>query len=396
VADLAVQLGNDKLAFEALEFRRGIAIAETEPRRTGSARADPAAGVHYFAVSVFAEHGMFAALRTADGSHRVLRIDMERDRLNALVMRIDPTTWRQSPFRPAFSPRPELSVLMQLLEGALATGAIRQGDHVCVSLDHPLHTMPVHYLELGGTLAVEQLSFSRVASYEDMRRIAAAEPSPVNAIAAVFISPSDATDRENDRKSFQTSIMPIQPRVRAVVEGGAADQNAVLDVLQWNDLVHLHAHGYFPEVPPDTTVDTIREAGILVASEGRLPSRSHPERSLLSPRDLLDASDVAAKYVSLAACVSGLGRPGRGGDMLGLEFAFRLRGTEAVIASHWHIEAQLAAEFYSAYYQFWLIDGVSKATAWREATLKMISTGHSGSVVDTCGKCAFSLFGDWR
>jgi hypothetical protein len=396
IADLAVQFEEHGLAFEALEFRRGIAVVESDLRRKASGKADQSAGVHYFAVSVFPEHGIFAALRTADGTTGVLRVDIEHDGLDALVIHIDPRTWPQRLLRPAWSPRAELAALMQPLERAFAAGAIRQDDHVTVALDHPLHTVPIHYLQLGDDLAVRRLSFSRVASFEDMRRIAATEPSPVTTVATVFIPTRDAADTAGDTKAFQSSIAPVRHLVHATVEGEAADRDAVIEALRANDLVHLHAHGYFPEVPPDITIDTIRQAGILVASEGRLPSRSHPEESLLSPRDLLEASGITAKYVSLAACVSGLGRPGRGGDMLGLEFAFRLGGVESVVASHWHVETRLAAAFYAAYYRSWLIDGRPKAAAWRNVTLQLIDERHGRSIVEACAQCAFSLFGDWR
>jgi hypothetical protein len=67
-----------------------------------------------------------------------------------------------------------------------------------------------------------------------------------------------------------------------------------------------------------------------------------------------------------------------------------------VIASHWDVETRLAAAFYAAYYQGWLVDGMPKGVAWRNATLKLIDDNRDGSIVKACAQCAFSLFGDWR
>ena len=397
LADLAARLEKHELAFEALEFRRGIAIVENDLRHRNSERVEVPAGVHYLAVSVFAEHGTFTALRCADGCHQVRRIALGWDRINTLVLNIDPESWLPRLFRPAQSPRQELTALVELLDEAFTTGRIRRDDHIAVALDHPLHAVPIHYLGVGGAaLAVELLSFSRVASYDDVRRIAAMTPAACNKAGVIFVPPGDADDMAADTKAFGRSIEPLQSRLHTRLEGIDADRDAVRDALLSNDVIHFHAHGWFREARPETTVDAVRESGLLIASDGYLPRRSSPEHSLLSPQSLLEGPEIAAKHVSLAACVSGLGRPGRGGDMLGLEFAFRLRGAESVIASHWHVQTGLAAEFYADYYRLWLVDGKSRAAAWRDATLRMIKAGPSGTTVEACAKCAFSLFGDWR
>ncbi|MFW8589023.1 CHAT domain-containing protein [Rhizobium beringeri] len=62
-------------------------------------------------------------------------------------------------------------------------------------------------------------------------------------------------------------------------------------------------------------------------------------------------------HVSLAACVSGLGRPGSAGDMLGTEFALRSLGVASVTASHWHVDLETASSFHAAFYRSWIVEG---------------------------------------
>lgn len=395
VASLALERAEDpELAFQALEFRRGIAILENNLHVPSAARTPPP-GVHYFAVSVIPDQGAFASLRTDNGKISVRELTLGPDAAVKAAF-ADPETWR-APFAAADrSPRAAFSGLMTLLETAYWEGRIRPGDHIATALDYPLHVLPIHYFELNGDFAARHLTFSRVASFEDLVRISSGPPRSVGSAGAAFVLTEDTTGAEVHREAFARSVRPIMGRLGwlPLIEGAVTDKSAVLDLLRNAELVHLYAHGVFPDAHPQDIVNVADNAGLILARGGRVPSRLDHHAGLLSVRDILEYGPLSARHVSLSACVSGLGRPGRAEDMLGLEFALRARGADSVLASHWSVTASLAADFYEAFYAAWLTDGLGRGKAWQTAVLAGIGSGRT--LQEKCAACAFSLYGDWR
>jgi hypothetical protein len=395
IASLALEREEDsQLTFRALEFRRGIAILEPNLHAASAALTFPP-GIHYFAVSVIPDHSAFACLRTDDGNVSVCELVLPPDAAVKAAF-ADPETWR-SPFAAADrSPRAAFPGLMTLLEAAYRDGRIRPGDHIAAALDHPLHLLPIHYFDLEGDFAARHLTFSRVASFEDLARIAGSAPRPIGTAAAAFVLTDDAIREGSHREAFARSVRPIKARFGSLplTAGIAGDKAAVLELLASSELAHLYAHGVFPDAHPGDTVDVADGAGLILAHAGRIPSRLCPGAGLLSVREILDHGPLSARHVSLCACVSGLGRPGRAQDMLGLEFALRARGVDSVLASHWSVNAGFAADFYEAFYTAWLAEGVGRGKAWQAALLAGISSGRT--LRDKCAACAFSLYGDWR
>lgn len=381
-------------AFRALEFQRGLAIVDAD-RTTSGPSIDPPTGVHYLSASVFETGDVFVALRTADGGLSMDRISFQPERLNVLASRADPGEWHHPFTRRYRSPRTELGGLVRLLEEAFADSRINEGDHVAMALDHPLHTTPVHYLDLDGHPAVHRLTFSRIASWQDLRRIVAGPVRRPENAAAIFVMTSDTKDIERHRDEFEAAAAPLMQIFGDLptLKGELAVRTSVLSTLAAYQVVHVYAHGVFPHARPAAVVDPMRNAGLLVATEKGLPTRSEPDAGLLCGMDILDGPAITACHVSLSACVSGLGRPGVGHDMLGLEFALRLRGVESVLASHWHVTAAATARFFAQFYWEWLGCGRSRGEAWRRAILSQAGTNDLEAL---CAACAFSLYGDWR
>jgi CHAT domain-containing protein len=97
--------------------------------------------------------------------------------------------------------------------------------------------------------------------------------------------------------------------------------------------------------------------------------------------------------IGLAACVTGLGRLGEAGDMLGLEFAWRRIGAATVVASLWDVDFSACISFFMRFYKLWLGCGFSRAAAWQAAVLESFEGGGEGGLPQEAAMC---LFGDWR
>jgi CHAT domain-containing protein len=389
VVSLAIDAGRPEAAFKALEFHRGLGLSASE--RSELLTGELPDGILYLAISVFPDQGIFLALRTTHGVQEVRRLAIDLDQAYAAAAFIDPSTWRHPLNGKSRSPRSVLQPFIQPLCDLLRSGLAARDDHVVLALDHPFHMVPVHYLDLAGRPAVETFSFSRAASFRDLQMILERPTSRPAKTCAVFVEPADAAmDGQHDAE-FRKGVSPL--RNVDILKGVDADGSALKRVLSHYDLVHIHCHGIFPETYPSEVVDPVNGAGLLLAASGRLPSRAHPASFLFKAGDILKGDRVCSD-VSLSACVSGLGRPGKGQDMLGLEFALRSKGGRTIIASHWHVDVELAAAFFHQYYKNWLDTGLSRAQAWRQSILTNMAD--ADTTAQMCAHCAFSIHGDWR
>lgn len=395
IVRLGLRYGKVGIAFNASEVLRGTAYL----RSAGPAfRAEdtPIVGWHYLSTFVDDE-GCVVFLRLGDGTLYAHRPQIGREELDALTSRVPPADWHRSRLRDAGSPRGPLSSLLLPLRHAFSDGRMQSGDHLAVALDYPLNLVPLHYLDVLNRPIVHDLSFSRVASLGDAIDIdRAIVGGPVASACLVVIPAADNADRELHMQSAEEAIDPIREMVtlRRIKEDDT-DKSSVQYALRNAQLVHIQAHGFFPLASPAETVDPLLQAGLLVSSNGEWPDRSRPELYLMSAREIIDGGPSGAMHVSLAACVSGLGRPGSAGDMLGTEFALRSLGVASVTASHWHVDLETASSFHAAFYRSWIVEGKSRAAAWRSAVLSLMAA-YGANERDWARACAFSLYGSWR
>lgn len=394
---LAVRHGDIATAFWASETLRGLAITNGMSLTSVATPEAPGCDWHYFSVYV-EKSSTVAFLRTADGELHGEMIDLGPDELDALVARASPASWRKSRLRDAGSPRSRLSNLLAPLEAALLDGRISVGDHIVTALDYPVHLVPIHYLDLADRLAVESFSFSRVSSLADAVELAGRQAGDAPRDAAVFAIPAADNDHELHLAACEEAVVPLRDAGLSfpMLSGSAAtDKESIIAALRDSQLVHIQAHGHFPVAAPRQTVDSFGLSGLLVSSNGELPDRSHPENFLISPSHIVRAGRLGARHVSLSACVSGLGRPGVGGDILGLEFSLRLQGCGSVTASHWNIDLELAARFHQHFYRRWVVERKPKAQAWRLTVLDLLQENREDEAA-RANACAFSLYGSWK
>jgi CHAT domain-containing protein len=184
-----------------------------------------------------------------------------------------------------------------------------------------------------------------------------------------------------------------------------ARERATLDALATLDLtgrvVHFATHGTFPlKDQPGRNPNPFHASGLAFAHDGALPSLARvaageADATLLTPARVLTL-DFSRSHVTLQACVSGLAKEGIGGDALGLELALLLAGAQSVLTSHWNIPADASAEFSVRFYRRWLLDGETRARAWRAAVLELAGENAGAAVPAEYYWAGFSLSGDWR
>jgi CHAT domain-containing protein len=129
-------------------------------------------------------------------------------------------------------------------------------------------------------------------------------------------------------------------------------------------IIHLAAHGLIlPETP---------ELSAVVLSQGsRFNSREHGMDGYLSMQEILDL-DLAADFVNLSACETGLGRLYGGEGIVGLTQAVILAGAKSVSASLWQVADKSTAAFMAGVYRLVLESGISYKEAITEIKRQFI------------------------
>src|SRR6185503_5480807 len=91
-----------------------------------------------------------------------------------------------------------------------------------------------------------------------------------------------------------------------------------------------------------------------------------PQDGYLSLPDIYHLR-VPVDLVVLSACQTGLGKDVRGEGLIGLTRGFMYAGASSVVASLWKVDDEATAELMKRFYKNMLEDGMTPATALREA-----------------------------
>jgi hypothetical protein len=321
-------------------------------------------------------------LVTRSGERRFQRSAIPKEQLKKLARLVDPLLWR------AYGAKRVDQELHAIIDWTLQH---LTADTLIISPDDPLHNLPFHYLQADGGRMVDRVSIAKVHGADDLRAIAAKDAERPQAATFVFLPASDeGGEPEGRRKAFDRLCRQVPIHVDEV-EGTAFDATTARRLSIRGRLLHLAAHGHA------SSSDPYHRSGILLASEGRLPSRGALDESkLLSPSMIMESGEleIEGAIVAMQACVSGLSEEGRAGDPLGLEWALVARGASTVVASHWNIKFSVAVAFFERFYAFWLGEGLSRAVANRRAMLAV----RDDPALPNCELdwAAFTLIGDWR
>lgn len=411
--------GRKAEVLEAIEGSKGRAVADVLTAKAGEVIEDTAiSGAADHLPELCARHGFayltyyiddnrtYAVLVTPSGDVRASpALPLSRAAVREAAAHVDPRQWgapaEWDPYVRLPDASAALAPLVAWLQPLLDEGALETGGHLCVAADDDLANVPFAYLPLGGTPLVETLSVSRIHNAHHLAHVLAGVPAKPAAYLGVMTAPRQDTARANWdalRGHLAAPIETLSGHLQGdVLEGTGATAADLLRRPLGGRVIHFSTHGIFPTLRTDASPF---DASGLVLSDGReLPDIDSIARgdlsTVLTPRRVLDAGAILrGSHVSMMACVSGLSREGIGGDALGLEWALIQVGASSMLASHWYVSAEVAANFLSGFYQRWLGEALPRRVAWRETVAALRASG--GPHGSPAAWAAFSLTGDWR
>jgi CHAT domain-containing protein len=356
---------------------------------------------HYLSLSTCNKTDqVFTWLYTSTGKIYAKKIALQASFVRKKYPNINPNDWGKSSnlFSRAEKNLDSLSPLLCSIESAFKIGQINKGDHICIAADDPMHSIPLHYLpiqRLGNKqLAVELFSFSRVQSFSDACSIYQSNKIvPTNA-QGVYVPRYE--EKEPNLKLSHFNNMAVLLESLSIdsnfMDMSFSSRATILSSLKNRSVIHFDTHGFFHDGQ-----NPYQHAGLSISNGQSLPLGTGSQDFLMTPEQIVEHSgDLSHSHITLNACVSGLGKPGEGGDQLGLEFALRYRNAQSVIASHWNVNHHLSNQYLQHFYQYWLGERDTRGEAWRKATLDLIQDSGSENPEIIAQNCFFSLYGDWR
>jgi hypothetical protein len=404
--ECAELLGDPRRMLAAIEAAKGRALADLWTVADGRAFDESALHVSAEAVEdlvarvgigyvsfIAIDVAIYAVAAWPDGGWHWFRLDMNDKARRKLSGRLDPLTW-VNPVRPAaFDLGAALAPVTEWLVPLLAK--LPGEGHLVFSPDGELHMWPLQMAQTPAGPLGTVVGVSRVHGIDMLRRLADSPPLRPRRSIVVHI-PAQGEEGDEGKAAAMARTMAVLPDPVAI-PAREADPERFARLKAGGALLYLNAHGVFPEERMSGGIDPnpYRSAGMMLAHGGELPERAAAWTHRLTPAAVLEAAelDVGRATVALQGCVSGLAKEGRGGDALGLEWAFLARGADAVLASHWNVDYRSAGAFCRHFCQAWLADGLSRIEAWRRAVAATRDDPEGGPAYEWA---AFSLTGDWR
>ncbi|MFH1312889.1 MAG: CHAT domain-containing tetratricopeptide repeat protein [Candidatus Eisenbacteria bacterium] len=201
--------------------------------------------------------------------------------------------------------------------------------------------------------------------------------------------------------------------------GPAAGEAVVKLEAPGKRVLHLATHGFFlgncasaletrsyygglaPAVdqpPPIEGENPLILAGLALAGANRRASAGPDEEDgILTAQEIgaMDLSSVEAAVLS--ACDTGVGEVRTGEGVFGLRRAFRVAGVRTLVMSLWSVDDEATRDWMQAFYEKWLVDGLSKPEAVHEASLAMLHARRDrGENTHPVYWGAFVAAGDWE
>jgi CHAT domain-containing protein len=173
--------------------------------------------------------------------------------------------------------------------------------------------------------------------------------------------------------------------VQQVMEDQATE-TAVKNVNQ-PGIVHIATHGYFQKDVGDypsvfgvqaenAQNNPLLRSGLLLADMGKVlysdqVDISSDDNGILTAYEVLNLDLEGTDLVVLSACETGLGEIKSGEGVYGLQRAFQVAGTDAIIMSLWKVSDDATQKLMSNFYRNW-VGSKDKQTAFRDAQLQLM------------------------
>ncbi len=414
------QAGRAKDLLEAIESSKGRVIADRLTDQTGDAVADAAIygsvarlpdlarrGQFHYLTYFVDEERVYAVLVNKQGKINAIDpIPIKNSELRSAAENVNPERWGKpivsAPGATIENVSERLAPLVAWLNGLLEQGIVNKGDHICYSSDEDFYNVPLQYLQFNDGILMDWFSLSRVhtAFHLDLVQSRKASTPPKRYLGVVVPLRQDL---ENSKGEAFLANLDAPPRWlekhgrsgHSVRLTEATLERVRKEALN-HSIVHFSTHGWFPE---QAHGNPYHDSYLVLADEEGLPddnrviARQH--KGELTPRTILDAQlNLESSHVSVMACVSGLAKEGIAGDTLGLDWAFIQAGASSLISTHWKVSAECAAQFFTLFYQKWIVSGQSRASACRETMLELLNGDYTPNSLQKWS--AFSLTGDFR
>jgi CHAT domain len=391
----------DRLTAQSGEIVRDSEVYSSVARLPDLARRR---GTHYLTFFVD-EQCVYAVFVSKRGTlHAVEPIRIGQSELVDAARNVEPGRWDQPiPWSPGES-TPDVSTrlapLVAWLEGFLEEGIVEEGDHICYSSDDCLHNIPLQYLRFKEGVLVNWFSTSRVHSAFHLERVLGGRARKAPSSFVGFVVPLNQDCQRPDAATFLANLdEPIcwlkqHLRTGHALRLGDATLDGVKREALDHKIVHFSTHGWFPE-----SGNPFHDSHLLLSGADGLPDGDRANRGdhdgRLTPEKIFEAHlNFEGSHVSTMACVSGLAKSGIAGDSLGLDWALIEAGALSLISTHWEVSAACAALFFSKFYDKWIRERQSKASAFRNTMVELLAGDHSASSLQQW--TAFSLTGDTR
>lgn len=140
------------------------------------------------------------------------------------------------------------------------------------------------------------------------------------------------------------------------VDFEASRDNLLKTDLTQYSILHFATHGFLDPERPENS-------GLVLSTMTR---DGKAQNGFVSLRDVYQLRAPVAVVV-LSACQTGLGKDVRGEGLIGLTRGFMYAGASSVVASLWKVDDEATAELMKRFYKNMLEDGMTPATALREA-----------------------------
>lgn len=414
--------GRTEELLESIEASKGRGVADILTQKSGKAVADSTiyASVkalpeltrqfqfHYLTFYVDVER-TYAVLVNKDGTiHPGVSIDIKKSELREASQFVKPQLWgTPMDYDPSIKAKDislYLAPLIDWLGDLLESGSLSFGDHICYSADESINNIPIQYVLLNGKPLLNHFSISKIHNSFHLQQVLSKPSKGHPKSSNSFVVPSRQDIEKKNWKTLRSYFFEPVYSIKKLLKGSILkEEDCDFDSLRQqklkNKVLHFSTHGYFPTEEESQKPNPFYRSGLILACQGQLPDVGilvkNNEKFLLTPEKILNfALEFDNSHISMMACVSGLSKEGLGGDALGLDWALIQAGATSILASHWHVRAELAAMFFERFYHYWLEEKKSRAHSYSLAVKDLSSRPEN--LEHPYEWAAFSLSGDWR
>lgn len=416
------QAGRTGEMLEAIESSKGRGIADILTLKSGSVVADTDIyasvrqlpeltrqfNFHYITYFVDDDRTYAVLVSKTGAIHPVGPVEISKNTISESSRHVDPSEWGEPDFTDPTIAIPDASEAMSPLVECLAPlhkqGVIEEGDHICYSADENFNNVPLHYLQLNGKPLIETCTVSKIQTAFHLVQVLKkpGDHRPKEFISFIVPLQQDVESARWDKmkNSLERPAKWLSEQFEGTIyKNTDAGIGRLQNRLLHGRVIQFSTHGIFPTHEEMDQSNPFHHSGIVLSDGNSLPDANLIGRgsldSVLTPEKIMDLElNFDDSHISLMACVSGLSREGIGGDALGMEWAFIQAGASSILSSNWYVSAELAAEFYTLFYRYWLIENETRASAFANA-IKELQT-QKQLISHPLDWAVFSLTGDWR